>query len=131
MIETGIYKALIADPTVNAMVAGRVFYQAMPENTPYPAVVFFIVTSDSEFTLDGPEGLTARRFQFDAYANEAFAARRLIEAVRDVIEGIGALPDGTTIQSAIHIMDGDLPLEIGAGGFAYRSMLDIELAYQT
>lgn len=129
MIETGIYKLLLADPTVSALVGKRVFYQAMPENTKLPAIVFWIVTSDSEFTLDGPDSLTARRYQFDAYASEAFAARALIEAVRDAIEGIHTLPDGTVVQSAIHQRDADLPLEVGPGGFVFRSYLDIELAF--
>lgn len=137
MIESGLFEKLKADPTITGMVGSNIF-PLWRKDMPVPAVVYQAVTGSAVHSLDGESPLRTRRFQFDCYASAAnyFTSRQLSDAVRAVLVPRSgnagypyALSDGTEIQEATVMIDMDMPVEIGSGGYLSRALIDIEFGY--
>jgi uncharacterized protein DUF3168 len=134
MILPGLYKKLIADPGVSAILAtpaDSLFINVAVKQSARPYLVMNLVDGrPAEATQDGSSELIDGEFQFDAYADDPTTARKLSRAVRDSLKNYsGALPEGTVIQFVEVTMDHDEPYELGGGGYIFRSLLRLKAFY--
>ena len=140
MIEAGLFQFLRNEPTVNALVGGRIFGVMLPKTPAFPAIVYAMVASVPIESLAGDNPTRARRFQFDCYADTYQVSRQVSNAVRRLLVPLSdssgtttttsyTLPEGTRIQSARCIHDFDKPYEIGGTDYIFSAFLDILLVF--
>ena len=68
--------------------------------------------------------------QFDCLAVDYLDAKRLKDAVKSLLKDYaGTLAEGTVIRASFLKNEIDNPLEEGKGGYVFRSVLDIQFAY--
>lgn len=134
MISEGLYQAMAAAPSIEAVVAKDVngqyaiYFGQAPPLAPRPYVVITIASArPAEHTLSGHSGLIYGRLQFDSYADgDQSTVQLTANAVRNYwVDYKGVLPDGTAIQFGVINADRDMPYEEGGIGYIYRRMLDI------
>jgi hypothetical protein len=78
---------LLADPTVNALCAGRCYPVELPENVRSPALVYFRVSDFSDYHMLGDSGLQRISMQLDSWAENQDASVSLADAAHDVLTG--------------------------------------------
>jgi hypothetical protein len=125
MMIDGFVALLIADPTTNALVQGRVTKNVLARGSALPAIAVHRYMGDQEYDLNGPVDVREDQIQFDVYVGKA-DAEQLTEVVRNlVINFTGALPDGTLIYACYLERDMDMPFLPNADvqGIAARSTL--------
>jgi hypothetical protein len=101
MVEdfTGYLKA---NAGVNAIAAGRIYAQNLPQKigasafNPLPAVVYSQIGGRRPQTMDGTGGLNDGRYQFSCQALDYKTAKQLSQAVRLALENLAGLI-GTTV----------------------------------
>ena len=99
MIEEGIVALLLADAGVTALIGRRITALILPQDsTCYPALTFQNIASlPPQFALDGTE-VDMMRLQFDAFGRSYGEAKRVLNAVRNVLNAFaGVLSDGSRI----------------------------------
>jgi hypothetical protein len=83
MIESAIlYLLTSANPTgrLGALIGLDAFPDELPQNPPYPAVVYQMISGPRGYNMDGRVGTTRFRFQVDCYAETASGAKALRDA---------------------------------------------------
>lgn len=114
MIETGLYALLAADAGVSALVAGRVYSGAAPDDlAQYPCVVYSMVGGSSEPTLNTP-GMIRQRVQIDGFAASPSGANtpgtiaaQIRAAVIAALSGWQqTLGDGTNVSNTVLLNPG-------------------------
>lgn len=94
MIERAFRARLLADATVAALVADRVYYGALPQRPTYPLVELLKVDKTSGLTLSDAVGPNTVRVQVDCWAEDVDAVRGLAAAVNG--------SDGQTARGPLH-----------------------------
>lgn len=95
--ESAVLWILSSDNAAGAtgqIVGENVFpHDELPQNPPYPCVLYTVVSAPRGYTLDGPDGCTPFRFQVDCFAGTVKAVRALKRAVmRDLSGFMGEVP---------------------------------------
>lgn len=68
-------------------------HDELPQNPPYPCVLYTVVSAPRGYTMDGPDGCTPFRFQIDCFAGTVKAVRALKRAVlKDMSGFMGVVP---------------------------------------
>lgn len=88
MIEQALASHLVDDAQLSALVSGRVYYVAAPQEVARPYVVYQRVTAQRMQALDGPCGVARVRIQVTAWADDPAAARDVANAVRESLDGL-------------------------------------------
>jgi len=134
VLDEGLNQLIATSAAVLAQVGASrkdkttgVFGGQAPAQTPVPFVVIEQIGGDPIMTLDGPLLTRTARFKFSCHSDSRLAAKRLMRAVRRVLEGsTGLLPDGTNLQNAETVLEADAfeyaPLD-------YVAPLEVELMY--
>jgi len=134
MLDEGLNQLLAASAAVVAVVGASrkdkttgVFGGQAPAQTPQPFIVIEQIAGDPIMTLDGPDPARTARFKFSCHSDSRLAAKRLMKAVRGVLENFtGILPDGTQLQNAQTVLEADAfeyaPLD-------YVAPLEVEMMY--
>ena len=65
-VRFGLAELLTSNASINAIVNGRVFPVLMPQGETRDSVTYTRITELESYKMDGPSGLIAARFQFDA-----------------------------------------------------------------
>ena len=86
-MEELIRALLLADSGVSSHVSTRVNFGEHPQGQPFPALVLNTISDNEEYTLQGPNGVTAARVQVDCYATSYGSAKLLSRAVRSLLSG--------------------------------------------
>jgi hypothetical protein len=115
VIESGIYELLAADAGVAALVAGRIFLGAAPDDlAQYPCIAYSMVGGSSDPTFQGA-GMIKQRVQVDAFAavsanggTPGTIAAQIRAAVIKAMNGLQqtGLEDGTFISSTVLLNPG-------------------------
>ena len=101
-LEAGIFKILSSDGGVLSLLpATQISPAVLPEESPYPAIVFFRVDDPPEICLDGDARLCHPRVQVDAFATTARIAALVARAALLALENT---PPGT-----ITALEGESP----------------------
>lgn len=134
MIEVALRAALIAAPSVSALVGSRVYPTVLPQAPEYPAMTYQFITGGSEYSMQGPSKLASPRVQLDLYATEHMQLLQLKGAVMSTLSGlrgvVGSPP--VRIYGAFREMEQDAyeqQLE-RSGPSVWRKSLDFTLWFK-
>lgn len=94
-LETGLKAALTADASVNALVSGRIYPEAMPHDVKYPAISYQRVSTVRTQFLTGVDDLTQARIQIDCWDSSYSGVKSLASAVKSAIDGVRVLGSET------------------------------------
>jgi hypothetical protein len=107
-IEGALYTYLSARPAIAAYVGGtgtspateaRIYPVKMPQNVTLPAISFFTVYGESEFSIDATQvGLGYKRIQISAWHTSLTTAKAIIEALRLLMAGYRGLWDDVNVR---------------------------------
>ena len=100
MLYEGLYQAMIANPTLSAIVGSRVLQSVLPLNFVVPAITYTIVNSKHMAVDIGAKTTAATLTLVDvsAWANTYHDAAYAIAAVTSLFDlYAGTLPDGTRV----------------------------------
>lgn len=99
-VETGIYELLRDAAAVSALVSGRIYPQAAPQNAELPYAIFSVIGRQADIAHSGVTGCDRWVFSVEASAATYEGAKALAAAIRGVLTttavktGIGViLPD--------------------------------------
>ena len=90
-IRGALRAILAADPTVNALCAGRIYPVQLAQGVRSPSVVYHRVTGLFDYVMNGPSGLVQSLMQIDSVAPGPDAATSLGNAVHDALTGFRGL----------------------------------------
>lgn len=123
-LEEGIVAFLIADATIHAVVADRIYPMIIPQGATLPCLTYQRISTPRIVTHDssGATGdLTNPRFQFDGWAVTQKVAKAIADALRTVLHGKRGAMGGVTIRAAL--AENEAP-EYIAEAELYRSRSD-------
>jgi hypothetical protein len=129
-IESGFTALLVADSTVNGLVAGRIYPDVEPEGCQFPVIVYQRISTPREVTLDNAADTPHARFQFACKDVTAAKAAALKAAVKNALAGFVGLADDTTVQ-AIMVEDERSMWNYQEGSTGiYESHIDFTIWYE-
>ena len=105
-IEEGLAAFLVANAAVNAIVAGRVYPNKLPQTVTLPALTYQRIDTPRVHSHDtsGATGTAHPRIQFDCWAASYANAKGLADALRGALNGykgtMGSV-NPVTVQSAL------------------------------
>ena len=85
---------LLEGSALRAVVDDRVFWDEFPQGLDYPGIVMFYISGVPGNHMQGSDGLTPARVQFDCRGNSADEARRIAEALDARLGGFMGIYDG-------------------------------------
>lgn len=91
---------LIADATLSAQVAQRIFPDTIPQGTIFPCVAYTVIGTEPTNTKEGASRLDNIRIQFDIYSASYDTSVTISERVRTLLDGYSS---GTL--DLIHFVD--------------------------
>lgn len=95
-IEEDARAVLIADGTVAALIAARVYPMRLPQPATLPAVVYMRISGPRDISLSGASGSGRARIRYNCWAETYDGAKELLVAVRDAIDGISGAVAATS-----------------------------------
>lgn len=138
-ITAGVIALLVADATVHAQVADRIYPVARPQGSALPSVVVSRIDGGPEYADDGEIGLANGRVQLDVYAETYTACRAASNAVltaftaveADIAAGLTVLHDGVDFRS-LHVVFERDARETGGNEaeYLFRRQTDIDVWVQ-
>jgi len=129
MLIDGLIALLTTDErgaAVYALVADRVYENALPREYRFPAIVIHQSSGGQDYDMAGPLNVDADEIQFDCYGTTALQARALKTAVRSLLSPfVGELPDGTVTCLCQNVRDMAMPYQPNADakGITHRWIL--------
>jgi hypothetical protein len=105
VIGTAVYALL---NTGVASVGGRIHPKMLPQNTPYPALTYEIVSDPRGETHDGPDGRVEARLQVTAWAPSYAAVATASNEVREAMNGFVGVAGDIRIWRVGHVGGRDL-----------------------
>ncbi len=132
-IESAIVTLLKTQPSLAALVEGRIYALYLPQGETRTALTYQEIGGPDDMTTDGPLGLVDGRWQINCWA----ASHAACVALRDVVLALlrswatGIVSSGVTIQGVQVLNRGDIPaLNDQAEGLTrYGKFLDIQISY--
>ncbi len=91
MSKATIYSTLTNDATLAALVGSRVYPSKLPQAVTFPAVMFTRVGGPRDVHLSGASGSGRPRYRFDCWADTHDGAEAVFNALRDAMDGLGAV----------------------------------------
>ncbi|MFN7019879.1 MAG: DUF3168 domain-containing protein [Phycisphaerales bacterium] len=93
--EEAIRRELLLAAGVAALVDGRVHVAALPQKSPYPAVVIHLVSAPRDHHMEGASGFVEARYQVNCHGGPAVArALELSRTVRLALDGFSGTMGG-------------------------------------
>jgi len=108
-IEEALFYILGADATIDSLVDGRIYPNAVPQGKAMPAITYQQISGPREYTTDGPVGLVMARYQVNCWTETYAEARQLGEAVRLTLNGYIGTIESLQIYGIFLENEGDLP----------------------
>lgn len=100
-IHEAIFDRLVGHGGVNALVAGRVYRNKMPQNEVMPCIVYQRISKVKYHAMGVEAGVATSRFQFTAWAVTHAEAEALEQQIRLAIARWSGTQSGVTIQDSL------------------------------
>lgn len=97
-IEAALRTYLLADSSISAIVATRIYFQYLPQNPVFPLIRFQVISDESNYTNDGDIGLDRPRIQFDSDSPDAEECINLAALVRKRLSGFSGTLSGKSVK---------------------------------
>lgn len=115
-----------ADPTLSGLVGGCIYPVLVPTDATFPCVSYAVVSSSSEYALDGSQE-NWKRIQIDAWSETYATAKAIQVALHSLFDGFtGVLPDGTTVLGCFRGVEVD---QFEQNARAYRALTEYAFHY--
>lgn len=114
-------RALLVGSSVNTDVAGRIFWDTIPQATTKPCIVMFLVSGEPDYHMAGPSGLVDSRVQIDTRAATRTAALNLSRKVEAALSGYRGIIGGIKLNGIFKISERSAFEDNGAESFFLRS----------
>ena len=86
-MQTKLAGLLLADATLAGLIGNRVQWDTLPQGTPQPSIVMYVISSISHYTMAGADDYEMTHVQFDCRGATAASARAVAEALEARISG--------------------------------------------
>ena len=100
-IAPGIRTALLADAATATLVSTRIYFQHLPQEPTYPALVIEQVSADPHNAVNETQTLHWSRVRVHAWATTYAAADTLASTVQTALNGKKAAVTGLAIRSVV------------------------------
>ena len=133
-IEASIRAALVANSTVNGLVAGRIYPTGtVPQGTAYPLITYNRTGSETIYTQGGRSGMREGTFGISAWAETSMGAVALADAISNAVGDVANDTDwfGTRVDM-IEIVDeftGYTQEAPGEDAVDFREQLIVDIKY--
>lgn len=120
LIEQALMTFLLAQSGITALVGDRIHYARAPQDVASPYLVISKISGLREHSHDGSAHLASPRFQFSAFAETYGAAKVVITAVQEALQGYSGTmggDDGVFVGGAFYEDENDLDPGDGSGLF--------------
>lgn len=129
---------LEADSVLFAQVNTRIYPLRLPQVPVLPAITYQFISGFRTFTLDGPDGLSRPRVQFDVFASTYLSMETVFELLRKRLNGfrgtIGTSPQtlilGIFFDNERDFFEFDGDQGSGSGTGIYRRSSDYFINYK-
>lgn len=91
---------LLAHAPLQALIGNRIQWDTMPQGSPLPSIVMYVVSGVTDYTMNGASGYVMTRVQFDCRGTTAAQARSVANALRDRLSGFHGLYSGFRFQGS-------------------------------
>jgi hypothetical protein len=130
MLAEGLWNLFYITPSITDIVGNSIHHGALRKGFTLPAIRMSEITSSPIIANTGTSDLMYQRWQFDSIAMNYLDAHRLKDAVRALLDDYsGTLAEGTVIYCTLLKMELDSPMEESLTGYAFRSIVDYEFAF--
>lgn len=120
-IREGLRTFLLSDGAVAALVGKRIYPVTMPQGNRLACIVYNRVAGRGDHHMTGASGLSAPRFQVDAWAGDPDTASNLADAAKARLDGYGGAMGDVAVQGCFFANErDDFDPEVGM----YRSSRD-------
>lgn len=106
-MEESLLALLVAHAPLAALVGNRIYWDEIPQSTPRPCVVMFVVSSTPGYHFQGGDPLAPTRVQIDSQATTTAAKRAVARAVEDLLSGYRGTFDGTKFSGIFQLLTRD------------------------
>jgi hypothetical protein len=101
MIEAGIHALITSDPTLNGLIADRLYPVRIPSGVTYPCASYQVVSASPESVSLDSAATRMKRIQFDCWATTYGECKQIEAALASLLDGYqGTLSDGTKVLLA-------------------------------
>lgn len=121
--QTGVRARLLADDTVTAIAATRIYWVERPQKTALPAITLQTVSDPRPEHLKGPEGARGTRIQCDCWAESYGSALSLARAVIAALRPPATVSDKKFGNARVEGQR-DLGESVTDGTFIHRQSMD-------
>ncbi|HTN60269.1 MAG TPA: DUF3168 domain-containing protein [Devosia sp.] len=97
-MQTKLASLLLTHAPLAALVGNRVQWDTLPQGSPQPSIVMYVVSGVTDYTMAGASGLVSTRVQFDCRGETAAQARAVAEALAARLSGLRTTFDGYHFQ---------------------------------
>jgi len=118
-IREAIYRLLVDDPAVAALVEDRVHPGGLPQDPVYPCVSQVVAGRFDVTDFDGTADLSTIRVRVSSWSPRLFEAEQLALAVRKAVLNSPGLSGSVSIESAVCENEFDLPERPQSGDDEY------------
>jgi len=120
-----IYQLLSSDSKLKDLIGDKVFPQRIPQKTPFPAVVYFLVSNHPSETKQAASDLDTLTYQISVYATSYQNVIEIAEEVRRVLDRYRN--DSENIDHIIFLRENDLFDEEAE---VYHKALDFKIRHK-
>lgn len=107
MIEEAIFLHATNNPAIADRIGNRFKPSKLDQGTLYPAITYERVSTDPDFTHEGPSGLVMTRFQCNCFASTCDELLKMAEELEQAFAGhrgyMGGDPSGVMVFSVQQI----------------------------
>jgi len=95
-MEEALRALLTSYAPLTALVAQRIFWNAIPQDAVDPAVVMYRITGGPGYTMAGPDNLQSATVQIDVRATSVASAWAVSRAIKAKLSGFRGVQGGVT-----------------------------------
>lgn len=88
-VEYGLVQHLKADPTLDALLSGRIYPGIAPQGASLPRLTYNRISTQDDQAMDGPAGLPQTRLQIDVWGDSHDAVRAIVARLLALLNGTG------------------------------------------
>lgn len=122
-VQEALRTAIIADPTISALIGSRLYAGNLPSNPTYPLIRQF----DVSIKRDAFNTTECVRTQYSVFDRSQTNARRIATALRSFLDRGYGVYSGVKIRSIRHMITNDLIVEDDTGLF--ETAADFRVCY--
>lgn len=103
-MEEALTQLLLADTAIIDLIGKNLAWDTLPQSSPRPAAVLYLVTGVTDYHMAGPSGLVESRVQIDAQGKTKADALAVARAIEAVLSGYSGTVSGVRFGGIFKLM---------------------------